>query len=64
MEEAEINTFINGPESFTTDNQYILGEAPECRGFFVAAGGGKREARKGRAFETSWEREGEAPSRW
>jgi glycine/D-amino acid oxidase-like deaminating enzyme len=38
LEHAEINTFLNGPESFTTDNQYILGEAPECRNFFVAAG--------------------------
>ncbi len=28
----------NGPESFTPDNQFILGEAPEVRGFFVAAG--------------------------
>lgn len=29
---------VNGPESFTTDNQYILGEAPELGSFFVAAG--------------------------
>ena len=28
----------NGPESFTPDNQFILGEAPELRSFFVAAG--------------------------
>jgi len=28
----------NGPESFTPDNQFILGEAPELRNFFVAAG--------------------------
>jgi glycine cleavage system aminomethyltransferase T/glycine/D-amino acid oxidase-like deaminating enzyme len=28
----------NGPESFTPDNQFILGEAPEVRSFFVAAG--------------------------
>ena len=28
----------NGPESFTPDNQFILGEAPEVRNFFVAAG--------------------------
>ncbi len=38
LEHAEINTFLNGPESFTTDTHYILGEAPECRNFFVAAG--------------------------
>jgi heterotetrameric sarcosine oxidase gamma subunit len=28
----------NGPESFTPDNQFILGEAPELRNFFVGAG--------------------------
>jgi 4-methylaminobutanoate oxidase (formaldehyde-forming) len=35
---AGIKKFYNGPESFTPDNQFILGEAPECRNFFVAAG--------------------------
>lgn len=30
--------FTNGPESFTPDNQFILGEAPELRNLFVAAG--------------------------
>ena len=33
-----IKMFYNGPESFTPDNQFILGEAPELRNFFVAAG--------------------------
>jgi 4-methylaminobutanoate oxidase (formaldehyde-forming) len=33
-----IRKFYNGPESFTPDNQFILGEAPEVRNFFVAAG--------------------------
>jgi len=33
-----IKKFYNGPESFTPDNQFILGEAPELRNFFVAAG--------------------------
>ena len=27
-----------GPESFTTDNQYILGEAPELNGLFMCTG--------------------------
>jgi 4-methylaminobutanoate oxidase (formaldehyde-forming) len=36
--EAGIHTFFNGPESFTPDNAYYLGETPECRGMFVAAG--------------------------
>lgn len=38
LETAEIKTFLNGPESFTPDNNFILGEAPETRGIFVAAG--------------------------
>jgi glycine cleavage system aminomethyltransferase T/glycine/D-amino acid oxidase-like deaminating enzyme len=33
-----IRKFYNGPESFTPDNQFILGEAPELGGFYVAAG--------------------------
>jgi len=33
-----IKKFYNGPESFTPDNQFILGEAPGCRNFFVGAG--------------------------
>ena len=33
-----IQTFFNGPESFTPDDRYILGEAPELGNFFVAAG--------------------------
>ena len=30
--------FFCGPESFTPDDQFHLGEAPEVRGYFVAAG--------------------------
>lgn len=33
-----IRKFYNGPESFTPDNQFIIGEAPEVRNFFVGAG--------------------------
>lgn len=33
-----IHTFFNGPESFTPDDRYLLGEAPDLRNFFVAAG--------------------------
>ena len=33
-----IRKFYNGPESFTPDNQFVIGEAPEVGGFFVAAG--------------------------
>jgi len=35
--DAGINRMINGPEAFTPDNEFILGES-EVRGFFVAAG--------------------------
>jgi heterotetrameric sarcosine oxidase gamma subunit len=33
-----IKKFYNGPESFTPDNQFVLGEAPELANFFVGAG--------------------------
>ncbi len=35
---AGIHTFFNGPESFTPDDRYYLGEAPEKRGYWIAAG--------------------------
>src|SRR5688572_32334733 len=38
LEKAGIKTFMNGPESFTPDLNYILGEAPQVKGFFVGAG--------------------------
>ncbi len=38
MQKAGIKSFINGPESFTPDGNFILGEAPETRGIFVGAG--------------------------
>jgi 4-methylaminobutanoate oxidase (formaldehyde-forming) len=38
MQTAGIKQFINGPESFTPDGNFILGEAPEVRGIFVGAG--------------------------
>ncbi|HLT11077.1 MAG TPA: FAD-dependent oxidoreductase [Micromonosporaceae bacterium] len=36
--EAGVRTFFCGPESFTPDLQPIVGEAPELRNYFVAAG--------------------------
>ena len=33
-----IQLFFNGPESFTPDDRYVLGEAPGLAGYFVAAG--------------------------
>jgi len=38
LQRTGIKKFYNGPESFTPDNQFILGEAPEVRNYFVAAG--------------------------
>ncbi|MGR3290228.1 MAG: GcvT family protein, partial [Paracoccaceae bacterium] len=35
---AGIHTFFNGPESFTPDDAYLLGLAPELDNFWVAAG--------------------------
>jgi 4-methylaminobutanoate oxidase (formaldehyde-forming) len=37
MEDARVSRVINGPEAFTPDNEFILGES-EVRGFWVAAG--------------------------
>ncbi|MBB3769904.1 4-methylaminobutanoate oxidase (formaldehyde-forming) [Angulomicrobium tetraedrale] len=38
LESAGIKQLINGPESFTPDGNFILGEAPEVRGIYVGAG--------------------------
>jgi glycine cleavage system aminomethyltransferase T/glycine/D-amino acid oxidase-like deaminating enzyme len=38
LETAEIKLLLNGPESFTLDGNFILGEAPELRRYFVCAG--------------------------
>jgi 4-methylaminobutanoate oxidase (formaldehyde-forming) len=38
LAEVGINRLINGPESFTPDGMFILGEAPEVSNCFVGAG--------------------------
>ena len=38
LETAGIKQLTNGPESFTTDGNFILGEAPELNNFYVGAG--------------------------
>jgi len=38
LERAGIATFFNGPESFTPDDRYLLGETAEVRDLFVACG--------------------------
>ncbi|MDH3714081.1 MAG: FAD-dependent oxidoreductase [Gammaproteobacteria bacterium] len=62
--EAGVKQLINGPESFTPDGNFILGEAPEVRGFFVGAGfnafGIASAGGAGRAL-AEWIEAGEAP---
>jgi glycine cleavage system T protein len=38
LAEVGVRKFFCGPESFTPDDRYHLGEAPELEGFFVACG--------------------------
>ena len=38
LESAGVQVFFNGAESFTPDDRYLLGETPEVRGLYVAAG--------------------------
>ncbi|HIF89386.1 MAG TPA: FAD-dependent oxidoreductase [Candidatus Thioglobus sp.] len=38
MEKLGLETFFNGPESFTPDDSFQMGECPEVRNFYVAAG--------------------------
>ncbi len=64
LEKAGIRTFFNGPESFTPDNRYYLGPAPELQGYWVAAGynsiGIISSGGAGMAL-AAWMDEGEAP---
>ena len=38
LENTGVKTLTNGPESFTPDGNFIIGEAPELKNFFVGAG--------------------------
>ncbi|WP_054303237.1 FAD-dependent oxidoreductase [Gemmobacter sp. LW-1] len=64
FETAGIHTFFNGPESFTPDDRYYLGEAPELGGYWIAAGynsvGIASSGGAGMAL-AHWITEGEAP---
>ncbi len=61
---AGVHTFFNGPESFTPDDRYYLGEAPELGGYWIAAGynsvGIAGSGGAGMAL-AHWITEGEAP---
>jgi glycine cleavage system T protein len=64
LAEAGIHTFFNGPESFTPDDRYYLGEAPELGGYWIAAGynsvGIVSSGGAGMAL-AQWMNDGEAP---
>ena len=38
LETAEVRMLLNGPESFTLDGQFMLGESPEVPGLFLMGG--------------------------
>ena len=65
LETAKIKMLLNGPESFTPDGNFILGEAPELRNYFVCAGfnsaGIANSGGAGRLI-AEWIIGGEAPS--
>jgi glycine cleavage system aminomethyltransferase T/glycine/D-amino acid oxidase-like deaminating enzyme len=64
LETAEVKMLLNGPESFTPDGNFILGEAPELRGFFVCAGfnsAGIANAGGAGKLVAEWIVNGEAP---
>ena len=64
LEKAGIKTFLNGPESFTPDGNFILGEAPEVKNYYVAAGfnsAGIANAGGAGKLLAEWIEGGEAP---
>lgn len=38
LQTSGFQKFVNGPESFTPDNNFLMGETPELRNLFVACG--------------------------
>jgi glycine cleavage system T protein len=64
LAETGIHTFFNGPESFTPDDRYYLGEAPQLRNFWVACGfnsiGIQSSGGAGMAL-AQWMQDGEPP---
>jgi 4-methylaminobutanoate oxidase (formaldehyde-forming) len=65
LETAQIKMLLNGPESFTPDGNFIVGEAPGLRNYFVCAGfnsaGIANSGGAGRLI-AEWIVGGEAPS--
>ena len=64
ISEQGITHFMNGPESFTPDTKQVMGEAPELKNYFVAAGfnsiGVMSSAGVGKVM-AEWIHDGEAP---
>ncbi len=64
LETAGVKQLLNGPESFTPDGNFILGEAPELKNFYVGAGfnafGIASAGGAGMAL-AEWAAKGEAP---
>ncbi|MFD0986268.1 GcvT family protein [Methyloligella solikamskensis] len=64
LEETGIQLFFNGPESFTPDDRYLLGETPEVRDLFCACGfnsvGILSSGGVGKAL-ASWIKDGHSP---
>ncbi len=65
LETAGIQKFFCGPESFTPDDRYHIGEAPNMKGLFVAAGlnsiGIQSAGGIGKVI-SEWMRDGHPPS--
>ena len=53
LHKAEIRTLLNGPESFTPDNQFILGEAPELRILATSRDASPQKRRNARRSRTN-----------
>ena len=60
LEQTGVKMLLNGPESFTPDDRFLLGESPELQGFLlrcgmcyvgIAMGGGAGRARASRIIE-------------
>jgi 4-methylaminobutanoate oxidase (formaldehyde-forming) len=64
LETCRFARFVNGPESFTPDNNFLLGETPELRNLFVAAGFnsvGIASAGGAGKYLAEWIADGQAP---
>ena len=64
LADAPIKMLLNGPESFTLDGNFILGEAPELTRYFVCAGfnsAGIANAGGAGKLVAQWIVDGEAP---